>query len=306
MLTNAPPKDAKLADAQASDVAAIDSALEEALADGPGRPPRLLEAMRYAVLGPGKRLRPRLALMAARACGGDPRAALPAGCAVEFVHAYSLVHDDLPAMDDDDLRRGRPTVHRQFDEATAILAGDALLALAFETLAAGATTPRLAAEGCRSLAAAAGPAALVGGQVDDLAGADGAPDDNEDRLAHLEQIHRRKTGAMINVSLRLGALAAEASDQQLDALAAFGDALGLLFQVTDDLLDAAGDESAVGKRVGKDADRGKLTYPGLLGQRASREYAQELAATAQQSLAPLGEAAEPLRELTRLILKRDR
>lgn len=302
MLTNAPPQDATLA----NDVTAIEQALESALANGPGCPPRLMEAMRYAVLGPGKRLRPRLALLAARACGGDTSAALPAACAVEFVHAYSLVHDDLPAMDDDDLRRGRPTVHRQFDEATAILTGDALLALAFETLTTGAPSPAIVAEGCRSLATAAGPGALVGGQADDLDGADAAPTDNEGRLAHLEQIHRRKTGAMINVSLRLGALSAAANDEQLDALAAFGDALGLLFQVTDDLLDAAGDESAVGKRVGKDADRGKLTYPGLLGLEASRAYAQELATAAEQSLAPLGESAEPLRELTRQILRRDR
>lgn len=285
----------------AADPAVIEAALTEALADAPGRPRRLMEAMRYAVLGPGKRLRPRLALLGATACGAQPAAALPAACAVEFIHAYSLIHDDLPAMDDDDLRRGRPTVHRQFDEATAILAGDALLALAFETLAKTGS-----AAACGELAHAAGPAALVGGQADDLAGAEAAPSDTEAALEHLRQIHRRKTGAMITVSLRLGALSAAATDDQLSALTTYGDAIGLLFQVTDDLLDASGDEAAVGKRVGKDAEAGKLTYPGLIGIDASKAYAQTLADTATTALETFDDAAEPLRGLSRQILQRDR
>lgn len=306
MLTDAPTppaaSDLGANDSDPSDFAAIEAALEAALAPGLGRPERLMEAMRYAVLGPGKRLRPRLALLAARACGGTVEAALPGACSAEFVHAYSLIHDDLPAMDDDDLRRGRPTVHRQFDEATAILAGDALLALAFETVASGPT----GADGCLELARAAGPAALVGGQADDLAGTAAAPSETADALAHLEQIHRRKTGAMINVSLRLGALSAAAEEAQLAALRAYGDAVGLLFQVTDDLLDATGDEAAVGKRIGKDSDAGKLTYPGLIGLQASRDYAVRLAEQAVTALAAFGPEAEPLRTLTRQILGRDR
>ena len=290
----------------AADIEAIDAALVAALRDAPGRPPRLMEAMRYAVLGPGKRLRPRLVLMASRACGGDPADAINCACAVEMIHAYSLVHDDLPAMDDDDLRRGRPTVHRQFDEATAILAGDALLALAFETLIWPPTPVQAAAPACRELAHAAGPGMLVGGQADDLAGLSGAPEGRDATLERLEAIHRRKTGAMITVSLRLGALCAGAKPPQLAALTEYGDAIGLLFQVTDDLLDAAGDAAAVGKRVGKDQDAGKLTYPGLLGVEESRAYAAELAKRATTALKPLGPAAEPLHALTRQILQRDR
>ncbi|MEN0110738.1 MAG: polyprenyl synthetase family protein [Planctomycetota bacterium] len=288
------------------DNAAIDRALEALLADGVGRPPRLMAAMRHAVLGPGKRLRPRLVLLAAEACGGDPTAAMPAACAVELVHAYSLVHDDLPAMDDDDLRRGRPTVHKAFDEATAILAGDALLALALESVAAVEAPASITLRAVQELAVAAGPGALVGGQADDLAGAAGAPDEPAARLELLEAIHRRKTGAMISVSLRLGAIVAEAGDNRIAALTAYGDALGLLFQVTDDLLDASGDEVAVGKRVGKDAEAGKLTYPGLLGVEASRERARGLAGAAEAALAGFGASADPLRRLARQTLQRDR
>ncbi|MGL4512866.1 MAG: polyprenyl synthetase family protein, partial [Lacipirellulaceae bacterium] len=229
-----------------------------------------------------------------------------AACAVEMVHAYSLIHDDLPAMDDDDLRRGRPTVHRQFDEATAILAGDALLALAFETVLWPPTPVQAAAPAAMELAQAAGPGGLVGGQADDLAGAEGAPVGLDARLAHLEAIHRRKTGAMITVSLRLGGLCAGAKRPQLDALTGYGGALGLLFQVTDDLLDAGGDEAAVGKRLGKDQQAGKLTYPGLLGVEGARTMAQRLAAEAIAAIEPLGAPADGLRRLAGKVLERDR
>lgn len=304
--TTTPPQAASGGIATVGDlIPRIDEALGACLAPAAGRPERLMAAMRHAVLGPGKRLRPRLTLSAAEACGGSLDAALPFGCAVEMIHAYSLVHDDLPAMDDDDLRRGRPTVHRQFDEATAILAGDALLALAFQTLASAATPAEVTAEACRELAIAAGPGALVGGQADDLAGAADAPSDSDEAVVHLERIHRRKTGAMINVALRLGGLSAGATPEQLAALAAYGDAIGLAFQVTDDLLDTAGDESAVGKRVGKDAAAGKLTYPGLIGVDASRRRAADLIDTAVAALDPFGESAEPLRGLARQILQRD-
>ncbi len=309
MLTDATPDtpvDTDRAERDAANQAAIEEALRTALGEAPGRPAGLIAAMRYAVLGPGKRLRPRLVLLASEACSGERSAALPSACAVEFIHAYSLIHDDLPAMDDDDLRRGRPTVHKQFDEPTAILAGDALLALAFETLAGPATPVGVAALACRELAHAAGPAMLVGGQADDLAGAEAAPVAIDARLAHLEAIHRRKTGAMINISLRLGALTAGAGSTQIKALSDYGDAIGLLFQVTDDLLDAAGDETAVGKRVGKDAEAGKLTYPSLIGIDASRDYAAKLAERAEQALEGFGPQAEPLRRLSRQILQRDR
>ncbi|MEO1498512.1 MAG: polyprenyl synthetase family protein, partial [Planctomycetota bacterium] len=241
-----------------------------------------------------------------RRCGGDWRAALPAAAAVEFIHAYSLVHDDLPAMDDDDLRRGRPTVHKQFDEAMAILAGDALQALAFEALATRLSDPSVAARACGELSRAAGPGALVGGQVDDLGGEDAAPEDAAERLSHLERIHARKTGAMITVSLRLGAIVAAATPEQVDALAAYGAALGMAFQVTDDLLDAVGAQEAVGKRVGKDAGLGKLTYPGLLGIDASRQRATTLIDTSLGAVVGFDDRAEPLRALARQILVRYR
>ncbi|TWT41595.1 polyprenyl synthetase family protein [Botrimarina hoheduenensis] len=276
------------------------------LADDADRPARLMEAMRYAVMGPGKRLRPRLVAYAAQACGAKIQDALPAAAAVEFIHAYSLIHDDLPAMDDDDLRRGRPTVHRQFDEALAILAGDALQALAFETLATRLADPRVAARACAELAAAAGPGGLVGGQVDDLAGAEAAPPETEARLLHLRRIHARKTSALITVSLRLGAIIAHADKPTIDRLTRYGQAIGMAFQVTDDLLDAQGDQAAVGKRVGKDLDRGKLTYPSLLGVEASQTHAAQLIATALDSLDTLAGCAEPLRSLARQILGRDR
>lgn len=285
---------------------ALDAEFDACLSPAEGRPARLVEAMRYAVLGPGKRLRPRLVGYAAYACGGDWRQALPAAAAVEFIHAYSLVHDDLPAMDDDDLRRGRPTVHKQFDEALAILAGDALQALAFETLATRLADPKVAARACAELGRVAGPAALVGGQVDDLAGDEAAPAESDARLDYLRQIHARKTGALISVSLRLGAIVAGADQHALERLSEYGRCLGMAFQVTDDLLDAVGNEEAVGKRVGKDAGLGKLTYPGLLGVEASRTHAAELISAALRSIESFDAPAEPLRELARQILKRDR
>ncbi|MEO0531069.1 MAG: polyprenyl synthetase family protein, partial [Planctomycetota bacterium] len=201
---------------------------------------------------------------------------------------------------------GRPTLHRRFDEATAILAGDALQPLAFETLATRIADPVVAARSCGELARAAGPGALVGGQTDDLAGAGAAPTDAAAGLEWLRRIHRRKTGAMIVVSLRLGAIAAGADADRLGRLTVYGEALGLAFQVTDDLLDAAGDEAAVGKRVGKDQGLGKLTYPGLLGLEASRAHAAELVGAAVQAVHDFDERAEPLRRLAHQILDRDR
>lgn len=278
-------------------------------------PPRLEAALRHALLAPGKRLRPALVLWAARACSGHLEeaeaweAAAPAAVAVEMIHAYSLVHDDLPAMDDDDLRRGRPTCHRAFDEATAILCGDALQPLAFETLAAGLPL-HLAGRACLVLARAAGPAALVGGQADDLAIERGWVDppagmSAADQVAWMERIHRRKTGALFRAALELGGIAVEADADQLAALDRFGRAFGLCFQIADDLLDAEGDEATVGKRVGKDAGRGKLTYPTVLGIEAAREKAGSLAAEAAAAAADLGEPAAELASLAHWIVTRN-
>jgi geranylgeranyl diphosphate synthase type II len=271
--------------------------------------PRLVDAMRYALLAPGKRLRPALALWAARACGGDWETAAPAAVAVEMIHAYSLVHDDLPAMDDDDLRRGRPTCHRAFDEATAILCGDALQALAFESLARGMPADTAAAA-CLVLARAAGAEALVGGQADDLAAERGwieglAELPAAEQVAWLERIHRRKTGWLFAASLELGGLAANAGPMERAALADYARAFGLAFQIADDLLDAEGDEAAVGKRVGKDAERGKLTFTTVVGIEGSRARALALAAEAERAVAPLGEPAAELARLARWIVSRN-
>jgi geranylgeranyl diphosphate synthase type II len=265
-------------------------------------PARLAAAMRYSVLGGGKRLRPLLCLMAAEACGADVEAALPAACALELVHAYSLIHDDLPAMDNDDLRRGQPTCHKAFDEATAILAGDALLTLAFEIVAMH-TRPARAAIGCiRVLAEAAGAAGMVGGQMADLL-AEGRSDGT---AAALEAIHRRKTGALLRAALRMGAIVAGADAPRRAALDNYGRAVGLAFQIVDDLLDVQGDEAKLGKRVRKDCELGKWTYPGFLGVDQSRQKARQLADEAVAALAPLGAGGRRLQALALDLLERDR
>ena len=286
----------------------IEPRLDRALAFGGEAAPRLVEAMRYAALAPGKRLRPALALWAAQACGGTWEAAAPAAVAVELIHAYSLVHDDLPAMDDDDLRRGRPTCHRAFDEATAILCGDALQALAFEVLARDMPAA-CAARACLVLARAAGAEALVGGQADDLAAergwiADLSSAAAAEQVAWMDRINRRKTGALFLAALELGGLAAGADATRLATLARFGRAFGQAFQIADDLLDAEGDEAAVGKRVGKDAGRGKLTFPTVEGLEAARARAVRLAAEAAAAAAELGDSADDLARLATWIVGR--
>jgi geranylgeranyl diphosphate synthase type II len=279
----------------------VDAALDQYTQYGPDCPAELAAAIRHSLLAPCKRLRPTLVLMAAQACGCDYAAALPAACAVEMVHTYSLIHDDLPAMDDDDLRRGLPSCHARFGEATAILAGDALLAQAFEVLAAGVQPPEVAARCCGELARAAGALNLVGGQQNDL-----EAEGKRLGIGELERIHRRKTGAIMGVSLRLGALIAGAGDGQLAALAAYGERLGMAFQITDDLLDLSGDEQTLGKRTNKDSDHGKLTFPSVLGIDESRQRAERLIAEAIAALAPLGERAAPLAKLAQFVLQRDR
>jgi len=287
----------------------VEPRLEAALDLSGEAAPRLVAAMRHALLAPGKRLRPALVLWGADACGGSWADAAGAAIAVEMIHAYSLVHDDLPAMDDDDLRRGRPTCHKAFDEATAILCGDALQALAFETLAR-EMPPATAARGCLVLARAAGAEALVGGQADDLAAergwiADMTAAPAGDQVAWLERIHRRKTGALFLAALELGGLAAGASSAQLAMLAAYGRAFGLAFQIADDILDAEGDEVTMGKRVGKDAGRGKLTFPTIVGLEESRSRAVALAVEAAEAVHGLGGRAATLEALARWIVARD-
>jgi geranylgeranyl diphosphate synthase type II len=284
----------------------VEAHLDAALRPSPGCPAALLEAMRYSLLAPGKRLRPLLVVLAAEACGGTDAGALPAACAVEMIHAYSLIHDDLPAMDDDDLRRGLPTCHVKFGEALAILAGDALLTLAFQVLAEG-YPPATAAACCRELARGAGACGMVGGQVDDLAW-----EKRGGGLADLEALHARKTGALFRACLRLGAWAARGErpggpdPALLEALDGYGRCFGLAFQITDDLLDVEGSADQTGKGVGKDAARGKLTYPGLLGAAESRARAERLCREAQEQLAPLGAGGRRLAALAQMVCTRDR
>jgi geranylgeranyl diphosphate synthase type II len=278
---------------------AVDRDLKRRIDDRLECPKRLQEAMRYSLFAGGKRLRPLLVLMASEACLGPFDEALPAAAAVEMVHTYSLIHDDLPAMDDDDFRRGIPTCHKRFDEATAILAGDALLTLAFECLTdlpAGA-----AAECVRELAAAAGAAGMVGGQSDDLNAASGPG-----TLEWLESLHARKTGALLEASLRMGGIVAGADREQLDALTQYGRAVGLAFQIADDLLDVEGDPDKVGKGVRKDDAAGKLTFPGLVGVEASRKRAWDLVDRARDALAPFGPAGVHLVRLAKYVVERDR
>ena len=274
-------------------------------------PAALAEAMRYSLLAPGKRLRPLLTVLACEAAGGSPESAIPAACAVEMVHTYSLVHDDLPAMDDDDLRRGRPTCHKQYGEALAILVGDALLTGAFQVLAE-SCPPRTAAVSIAELAAAAGAAGMVAGQVLDLGAEGKVPMTAGPRTADdLEGIHRRKTGALFLAALRLGLFAAQGErpggpdPATREALDRFGRAFGLAFQIADDLLDVQGSSDRAGKRVGKDAARGKVTFPGLLGVDESRRRAHELYAEAVAALTGLGPPAKPLAELAKYVTDRD-
>jgi geranylgeranyl diphosphate synthase type II len=292
--------------------ALIEARLVGYLDDETASPPRLVEAMRYSLLGPGKRLRPVLVLMACEACGGTVEAALPAACALEMIHTYSLVHDDLPAMDDDDLRRGRPTCHKQFDEATAILVGDALLTLAFQVISADTQPPELAARCCLELARGSGAAGMVGGQFEDLAW----EQRRDGSLDVLEAIHRMKTGALFRAALRIGALIGErgrvsapsigAPSAKLEALDRYAQCLGLAFQISDDLLDVESSAEKTGKRVGKDAAAGKLTYPGLLGVAESKRRLDAVCAEACEHLAILGDAASYLKALVQLIKERDR
>jgi geranylgeranyl diphosphate synthase type II len=265
---------------------------------------RLHEAMRYSVFAGGKRIRPLLLLAACEALGGEVAQALPAACAIEMVHSYSLIHDDLPAMDDDALRRGKPTNHKVFGEAMAILAGDALLTEAFVLLSHPQVLQQVSAEGrCRILhllAKSSGSRGMVGGQVVDM--------ESEERqidLPTLEYIHTHKTGALILAAIEMGAIIGGADAEQLRAFKRYGEAVGLAFQIGDDILDIVADQDLLGKDVGSDQQRGKATYPALMGLDAARQRKDELFSLAVQSLEPLGAAARRLREIAAFIVNRE-
>jgi geranylgeranyl diphosphate synthase type II len=278
----------------------VDRELDDCLPRSDERPGRLHEAMRYSVFAGGKRVRPITCMAGAEAVGGDAEVAVKPAAAVECLHTYTLIHDDLPAMDDDDLRRGRPTSHKVYGEANAILAGDALLTLAFEILAA-VPVPAPYPPGAlgRELAHAAGSRGVAGGQYEDLAAENGAL--NEELL---EFIHVNKTAKLIRASVRMGAIAAGASEEQLAALSDYGDAVGLAFQVADDVLNETSSAEHLGKAVGSDHARGKVTYVALHGIQGARERANQMVERALSAVAVLGDAAEPLRAIARFIVDR--
>lgn len=277
---------------------AIDAALDRWLPAAEGPAARLAAAMRYSVFAGGKRLRPVLVLLASDLCGGSRDMAIAPACAMEMVHAYSLIHDDLPAMDNDDFRRGRPSCHKAFGEATAILAGDALLTLAFEILAQ-PPCGRVAASLVAELARGAGYAGMVGGQMADMAFEGGEP--TAEAVAF---IHSHKTAALMGAALRLGAIAAEAPADTVARLGRFGERLGLAFQIADDALDVEGSREEIGKTAGKDASSGKVTYPAVYGLAESRRRAAQLIGEAIGELEPFGPRADLLRGLARYAIAR--
>ncbi len=283
--------------------AQVERALDALLPSAQTLPQRLHQAMRYAVLGGGKRLRPTLTYATGEALGLDPAELDGPACAVELIHAYSLIHDDLPAMDDDDMRRGRPACHKAYDEATAILAGDALQTLAFRALAqgrAGHADSEARLKMVASLSLASGSRGMVGGQAMDL--------EAEGRtltIAELEDLHIHKTGALIRASVMLGALCtADFEQQRLERLDDYAKSIGLAFQIHDDILDVEGDSEEMGKYQGADARLEKATYPGLIGLRESREHAEQLVERALNSLSTFGESADCLRAIARFIIDR--
>ena len=286
----------------AARVSEVDAALARVLPPEDAAPPTLHRAMRYSVQAGGKRLRPILVIAGAEAVGGNAEQVMETACALELIHTYSLIHDDLPAMDNDDYRRGRLTNHKVFGEAIAILAGDALLTLAFKLIALnGARTgdARIIAALVTDIADAAGTDGMVGGQVVDIQSEGKAVS-----AETLDYIHTHKTAALIRASLCAGALLAGATPAQRASIATCGDALGLAFQIVDDILDVEGSSEELGKTAGKDAQQQKATYPAYHGLEASRAKARVLIEQAKVALAPLGERAEPIRALADFIFQR--
>ncbi len=281
----------------------IDQTLDACLPEIKGGGARIVQAMRYSLMARGKRLRPILCLAAAEAVGGNALDALPVACALEMIHTYSLIHDDLPAMDDDDLRRGQPTCHKQFDEATAILAGDGLLTEAFVTMSRIADTfvgrEAVCLEVINLIAQAASYRGMVGGQMADLL----AEGQNLD-LPQVKAIHNLKTGALLTAAVRAGALLGGGTPEAVERLTRYGQKFGLVFQITDDLLDVEGQAAEMGKATGMDLLRQKATYPGVLGVENAKAQARELVSQAEMELSPFGPQAEPLRELVRYLLQR--
>jgi len=283
-----------------SDRAEIDAALEILLPPETEPPPVIHRAMRYSVFAGGKRLRPILCLESARIFSDSPRGVHPVACALEFIHTYSLIHDDLPALDNDDLRRGRPTCHKQFGEAMAILAGDGLLTRAFEVLSLAELPADRRAAVVREIATAAGTVnGMVGGQVADLE-AEGRPIDPQ----MLEYIHRSKTAALIRASVVSGAIAGGAAGEDVERLRRFGESIGLAFQVVDDILDVEESSATLGKTAGKDQSQKKATYPALYGLEKSRATANALLERANAELIPFAARARRLRELADFLVAR--
>jgi len=282
-------------------IAAVDQALDHYLPHARTKPATIHKAMRYSLFAGGKRLRPVLALAAAETCGGETEAALPMACAVECVHTYSLVHDDLPCMDDDDFRRGRATSHKVFGEGIAVLAGDALLTEAFAIVAGAPGTPRYpVAALVRELASAAGSRWLIAGQVADIEG-----EGKKATARDLRYIHAAKTAALLTTSIRLGAMSANATPARLEALTRFGRHLGLAFQVIDDILDVTQTSEKLGKSAGKDIAAQKTTYPSVLGLERSKKEAARLTRIALDSLKPFGRRGARLREIADYLLDRE-
>jgi geranylgeranyl diphosphate synthase type II len=268
----------------------VDALLDQRLPSPSLRPQVIHEAMRYSVFAGGKRIRPILCMAAAEVAAGRYQAALLPGAAIEILHTFTLIHDDLPAMDNDDLRRGQPTCHIRFGEANAILAGDALLTMAFEWLAAcEAPSPYRPGELILELSRASGSTGVIGGQVEDLAAEGKTPTPEQ-----LHYIHTHKTGDLIRASVRIGAIAAGARADQLAAITRYGEVVGHAFQITDDILNATSDATTLGKGVGTDAQRGKATYVAVYGLDEARRRSESMAAEAKQALAGLGQSAEPL------------
>ncbi len=283
-----------------ADRAEVERALERLLPPGDAPPPIIHQAMRYSVFAGGKRIRPILCLEAARIFSAQPPGILEVACALEFIHTYSLIHDDLPALDNDDLRRGRPTCHKKFGEAMAILAGDALLTRAFQTLSNAAVEPERRVRIIQEVSAAAGTLdGMVGGQVADLE-AEGKPIGAE----MLAYIHRSKTAALIRVAAVAGALAGGAEYEDVERVRRFGEDIGLAFQVVDDILDVEESSATLGKTAGKDESQKKATYPALYGLDESRRTARELVERAHQELAPFAERSRRLLELADFLIQR--
>ena len=285
----------------AAKAAEVDVAMDAFLPKAKERPATIHAAMRYAVFAGGKRLRPVLCLAAAEACGGEVSNALAPACALELMHTYSLVHDDLPAMDDDDLRRGRPTCHKVYGEGMAVLCGDALLTEAFIVLAKAKATKRYGTRDyIAELAETGGSRRLIGGQVMDLEG-----EGKKLTKRELARIHEAKTAALLTTSLRLGAMTANANPAKLEALTKFGHNLGLAFQVIDDILDVTQSTEVLGKTAGKDQAVEKATYPSIIGLPASRREAAKLTKAAMDALKPFGKKGKRLEEIARYLLKRE-